>query len=93
MIIASIGSTKLVIETLKDAEALLDIFNRSTLVEQSFDVEARDVYYTSEGEKRICIEITEGSKIISLAEFREIRAAREARTAAAVAKQKSGSAA
>lgn len=91
MIIATIGNAKLQIETLKDAEALLDITNRSTLIGTSYDENYRNYQYVDEGEKRVTIEITEGNRLLSFDEHRKIeqrlaekmRLAKEAAEAAA----------
>lgn len=72
MIIATIGNAKLQIETLKDAEALLDIANRATLIGTSYDENYRDYQYVDEGEKRVTIEITEGNRLLSFDEHRKI---------------------
>ena len=91
MIIATICSAKLQIETLKDAEALLDIANRATLIGTSYDENFRYYQYVDEGEKRVTIEITEGNRLLSFDEHRKIeqrraekmRLAKEAAEAAA----------
>ncbi len=91
MIIATIGNAKLQIETLKDAEALLDIANRATLIGTSYDENYRDYQYVDEGEKRVTIEITEGNRLLSFDEHRKneqrraekMRLAKEAAEAAA----------
>lgn len=91
MIIATIGNAKLRLETLKDAEAMLDIVSRTTLVGTSYDENYRDYQYVDEGEKRVTIEITEGNKLLSIDEHRQIelnraekvRRAKEAAEAAA----------
>ena len=72
MIIATIGNAKLRLETLKDAEAMLDIVSRTTLVGTSYDENYRDYQYVDEGEKRVTIEITEGNKLLSIDEHRQI---------------------
>lgn len=71
MIIATIGNAKLQIETLKDAEALLDIANRATLIVTSYDENYRDYQYVDEGEKRVTIEIIEGNRLLSFDEHRK----------------------
>lgn len=91
MIIATISNAKLQIETLKDAEALLDIANRATLIGTSYDENFRYYQYVDEGEKRVTIEITEGNRLLSFDEHRKIeqrraekmRLAKEAAEAAA----------
>lgn len=91
MIIATIGNAKLQIETLKDAEALLDIANRATLIVTSYDENYRDYQYVDEGEKRVTIEIIEGNRLLSFDEHRKtqqrrvekMRLAKEAAEAAA----------
>lgn len=65
MIIATIGNTKYQLETLKDAETLLDIIHRSTLVEQTCDAEYREYAYIATGQKRVNIEITDGNTILT----------------------------
>lgn len=77
MIIATIGNAKLRLETLKDAEALLDIANRATLVGTSYDENYRDYQFIDEGEKRVTIEITEGNKLLSIDEHRQIELNRQ----------------
>ena len=86
MIIATIGNSILKLETLKDAEALLDIASRATLIEKTYGQDFRDFYFLSEGEKRIGIEITESTPIHTMAEFNELKAARERKAAEASAK-------
>lgn len=76
MIIATIGHTQIKLDTLQDAEALLNIFNRAELIETSFDSKYRDYAYIKEGDKRISIEITEGDRILSLDEHTKIAAER-----------------
>ena len=76
MIIATIGNTKLKLENLKDAEALLNISSRATLVGTSYDSDFRDYQYVDEGEKRITIEVTEGDKVLSFDEHTKIKEAR-----------------
>lgn len=91
MIITTIGNAKLQIETLKDAEALLDIANRATMIGTSYDENYRYYQYVDEGEKRVTIEITEGNRLLSFDEHRKIeqhraekmRLAKEAAEAAA----------
>ena len=83
MIIATIGSTKFKLETLKDAEDVLSIFSRSTLIGTSFDSDYRDYAYISSGNNRCSIEITEGDTIISMEEHLEIQKARIEKSAAA----------
>ena len=72
MIIATIGNAKLQIETLKDAEALLGVGERATLIGTSYDENYRDYQYVDEGEKRVTIEITEGNRLLSFDEHRKI---------------------
>lgn len=79
MIIATIGNTKLMIETVKDAEALIDIANRATLIESTFDAEYRDYQFVSDGEKRLSIDIVEGKKLLSLEEHQARLAERKER--------------
>lgn len=86
MIIATIGNATLKLETLKDAEALLDIASRATLVEKTYGPDFRDFYFLSEGEKRMGIEIIESTTIHMLEEFNELKAARERKAAEAAAK-------
>lgn len=76
MIIATIGNTKLKLENLKDAEALLNIASRATLVSTSYDANYRDYQYVDEGEKRITIEVTEGDKVLTFDEHQKIKEAR-----------------
>ncbi len=71
MIIATIGNAKLQIETLKDAEVLLDIAIRATLIVTSYDENYRDYQYVDEGEKRVTIEIIEGNRLLSFDEHRK----------------------
>lgn len=75
MIIATIGNTKLKLETLKDAEALLNIASRAILVGTSYDANYRDYQYVDEGEKRITIEVTEGDKVLTFDEHQKIKEA------------------
>ncbi len=77
MIITTIGNSILILETLKDAEALLDIISRARLVEKTYGQDFRDFYFVSESERRIGIDIVEGCSIHSMEEFKELKAARE----------------
>ncbi len=86
MIIATIGNAKLKLETLKDAEVLLDIASRATLVEKTYGLDFRDFYFLSEKEKRMGIEIIESTTIHTLDEFNELTAARERKAAETAAK-------
>ena len=87
MIIATIGNTKLKLENLKDAEALLNSTIRATLIGKSYDASYRDYQYIDDGEKRITIEVTEGDKVLTFKEHQEIKAAmRKAEEAAKAAK-------
>lgn len=83
MIIATIGSTKLKLENLKDAEALLNIAARAILVGSTYDADYRDYQFVDEGEKRLTIEVTEGDKILTFEEHQKIRAARAEKEKAA----------
>lgn len=86
MIVATIGNSTLKLETLKDAEALLDIASRATLLEKTYDTDFRDFYFLSEGEKRMGIEIIESTKIHTMEELNELKSARERKTAESAAK-------
>lgn len=87
MIIATIGNTKLKLENLKDAEALLNITSRATLIGTSYAASYREYQYIDDGEKRITIEVTEGDKVLTFEEHQEIKAAmRKAEEAAKAAK-------
>ena len=78
MIIATIGNAKLKLETVKDAEALLDIANLGMLIEKSYDLNYKDYFYVGQGEKRIGIEIIEGDTIHPFEHHLEIISARAA---------------
>lgn len=64
MIIAQIAGRKFVLESLKDAEALMNILDRSTPVESAYDTTTYvELYYESSREK---ISITiDNAKIVS----------------------------
>lgn len=83
MIIATIGNAKLKLETIKDAEALLDIANRGTLVESNYDLSYSTYYYVGQGQKRIGIEVIEGDTIHPFEHHLEVQAAHDAKEKAA----------
>jgi hypothetical protein len=93
IIIATIGNASLKLENLKDAEALLDIANRATLVEKTYDLDYRDFHYISQGEKRIGIEVIESNTIHSIEHYHEVLAARAAKEKAAAEARKTAEAA
>jgi hypothetical protein len=93
MIIATIGNASLKLENLKDAEALLDIASRATLVEKTYDLDYRDFHYISQGEKRIGIEVIESNTIHSIEHYREVLDARAAKEKAAAEARKTAEAA
>ena len=78
MIIATIGNAKLKLEKLADAEVLLNIASRATLVGTGYGMDYQDYQYISDGEKRLVIEVTEGDTLISYAEHLARQAEREA---------------
>lgn len=64
MIVANIANRKFALESLKDAEALMNILERSTPVESTYDATTyADLYYESSRDK---ISITiDNAKIVS----------------------------
>lgn len=70
MIVATIGHTSLKLESIADAEALLSITSRATLVAKSYDLNYRDYHYIDQGEKRIDISVIEGETILTFDDHR-----------------------
>lgn len=83
MIVATIGHHTLVIETLKDAEQLLDIFSRATLVDKTYDIDYRYYYALEPNKPRIALEIVEHCTIHTFEERLAMDAERQRRQEAA----------
>lgn len=74
MIIATIGHTKLKLESLEDADALLNIAARATPVQYLYGTDSCVKYFVYEGGLTIEIDIIYGEKLLGPEEVEAIRA-------------------
>lgn len=80
-IIATIGSNKIELASLEDAQKLLEIIDRSAALEESYDLEAPYVYYSTGRDLNVEVKITHRSPTETAAAERIIAEKRDQRAA------------